>query len=117
MLTLDTVFLLVIIVIVALIWFESLRMRELVIRHCKQLCRETNLQLLDQTVSLISLSLQRTGSGNLGLQRKYQFEVSENGVDRYSGFVTSLGNSIIESRLDGPENQSTFLQSKSKTLH
>ena len=108
----DFIFLILIILIVVFIWFESLRIRELVIAHCKHLCREANLQLLDQTVALVSLSLKRTGKGSVALLRKYQFEVSENGVDRVSGFVTLLGSRIIETRLEGPEGINTFHQSK-----
>ena len=108
----DFIFLILIILIVVFIWFESLRVREIVIEHCKHLCREANLQLLDQTVALVSLSLKRTGKGSVALLRKYQFEVSENGIDRVSGFVTLLGSRIIETRLEGPEGINTFHQSK-----
>ena len=117
MLPWDTIFLLAIILALALIWFESLRIRELVIRHCHRLCAETNLQLLDQTVSLISLSLRRTPSGSLGFGRKYQFEVSEDGVDRFSGYVTLAGSRIIESRLEGPDGQNIFHQSRKPPMH
>jgi uncharacterized protein DUF3301 len=116
-LTLDVIFLLLLIVVVCIVWFESLRLRELAIRHCHHLCRETNLQLLDQTVSLVSISFRRCGRGNINLLRKYQFEVSENGVDRYSGYITFLGSNIIESRLEGPDGQNTFHQSGSTRLH
>ncbi len=113
----DIVFLLLTIVVISFIWFESLRVREMVINHCHRLCKETELQLLDQTVSLVSISLKRDANGNLRLLRKYQFEVSENGVDRYSGYVTSLGSRIIESRLEGPDGHNTFHQSKPTSLH
>jgi hypothetical protein len=113
----DIVFLLLIIVAVSITWYESLRAREMAIRYCHHLCRETNLQLLDQTVSLVSISIKRARNGNLTLLRKYQFEVSENGVDRYSGFITLLGSRIIESRLEGPDGQNTFHQIKPTNLH
>ncbi len=110
MFTLDIIFLLLMILIVVFIWFESLRIRELVIKHCNDLCRGANLQLLDQTVALVSLSLKRTGNGSIALLRKYQFEVSENGVDRYSGYVTLLNSRIIESRLEDAADINTFHQ-------
>jgi Protein of unknown function (DUF3301) len=115
--TMDIIFLLLTILVVSVVWFESLRIREYVIKHCNQLCRETDLQLLDQTVSLISLSLKRANNGGMSILRKYQFEVSENGVDRYSGYVTLLGKRIIESHLEGPQGINTFHQSKSPPLH
>ena len=117
MLTFDNVGLLVIVVALSTIWYESLRLREMAIRHCHILCRESNLQLLDQTVSLVSIKLKRADSGSLKFLRKYQFEVSENGVDKYSGFITMLGNRIIESRLEGPDGQNIFHQSGPTSLH
>ena len=112
MLGLDVIVLLFIIVIAVYIWYESLRIRELVIEHCKQLCREAGVQLLDQTVAQVSLSIKRTNVGGVALLRKYQFEVSEDGVDRYQGYISLLGGRIIESRLEGPDGISTFHQSK-----
>ncbi len=113
----DIIFLLLGILILTVVWFESLRIREFVIKHCKQLCRESDLQLLDQTVALVSLTLKRADDGNLRLLRRFQFEVSENGVDRFSGYVSLLGNSIIESHLEGPDGQNTFHQSRPPSLH
>ena len=117
MLSWDFIFILVAIAAISYAWFESLRIREKVIRHCHHLCKETNLQLLDQTVSVASISLKRAANGNFYLRRLYHFEVSENGVDRYSGYVTSLGSNIIESRLEGPDGQNTFHQSNPTSLH
>jgi thiamine biosynthesis lipoprotein len=116
-LTIENISLLLAIVIISLVWFESLRVREMAIRHCHRLCRETNLQLLDQTVSLVSISLRRAETGTMKVLRKYQFEVSENGVDRYSGYITLLGSRIIESRLEGPDGLNTFHQSDPYRLH
>lgn len=112
MIGLDVVFLLFIIIIAVYTWYESLRIREMVIEHCKHLCREAGVQLLDQTVAQVSLSLKRTNVGSFALLRRYQFEVSEDGVDRYQGYVTLLGGRIIESRLEGPHGQNTFHQPK-----
>lgn len=117
MLNIETIFLLVAILLVVYIWFESLRLREFVIKHCNHLCQESDLQMLDQTVALISLSLKKTSNGGLALKRKYQFEVSGNGVDRFPGYITLFGSSIIESRLEGPQGQNIFHQSGSSTLH
>jgi hypothetical protein len=117
MLTWDTIFLLAIIFTFAYVWYESLRIRERIILHCHNLCRETNLQLLDQTVSLLTIAPRRTENGSLGFYRKYQFEVSENGVDRFSGFVSVLGSKIVESHLQGEAGQNIFHQGKSERPH
>ena len=98
-------------------WFEILRIRELVIRHCQRLCRDANLQLLDQTVALVSLSVTRLSRMRYTLLRKYAFEVSENGVDRQAGFVLVQGSRIVESRLQSADGSSIIHQQKSDELH
>ena len=108
----NTVYLLLIILLLVYAWSESLRMRDIVITHCNYLCREGDLQLLDQTVAMVSISLKKTGKKSLGVLRKYQFEVSENGVDRIPGFVTMLGDTVFESYLEGEDGINIFHQSK-----
>ncbi len=115
--SLDIIWPLVLLLVVVYLWFEVLRIREQVITHCKRLCREANLQLLDQTVALASMSLKRGKNGMPSLQRIYGFEVSENGVDRLSGYVTLRGNYIIESRLEAADGSNIIHQQKFPTLH
>ncbi|NKB37421.1 MAG: DUF3301 domain-containing protein [Gammaproteobacteria bacterium] len=115
--SLNAIWPLLLLLVVVYIWFEILRIRELVIRHCKRLCQEANLQLLDQTVALSSLSFKRGGNGMLLLQRVYCFEVSENGVERLAGFITLRGNYIIESRLEAADGSNIIHQQKFPTLH
>ncbi|MEO8672290.1 MAG: DUF3301 domain-containing protein [Tahibacter sp.] len=69
----------------ALIWQDALRARELAARIGHQLCTNSGLQLLDQSVSLRRLRLIRTASGRMGLRRQYAFDVSTNGHDRHRG--------------------------------
>jgi hypothetical protein len=77
-------------VILALGWFwsDSLRARDLALRECKKACGAANAQLLDQTVALAGLSLTRNAEGRVSIRRRYRFEFSLDGGDRYAGQIT-----------------------------
>ncbi|MCA1605682.1 MAG: DUF3301 domain-containing protein [Acidobacteria bacterium] len=77
-------------VIVGLIWFwsDSLRAREFALRECKTVCERTDRQLLDQTVALASVGLTRDPEGRVCVRRRYRFEFSIDGGDRYPGQIT-----------------------------
>ena len=115
--SLEIIWPLLLLLVVVYVWFEIMRIRELVVSHCKRLCQEARLQLLDQTVALASLSFKRSRNGMLTLQRIYGFEVSENGVDRLSGYVTVRVSYIIESRLEAADGSNIIHQQKFPTLH
>ena len=88
-----------------LIWFwvDSLHARERALRVCAAACRQTNAQLLDQTVSLVRVGVGRNSGHRVLLRRRYRFEFSTDGVNRWQGRVTLLG-SIVESvQMDYPE--------------
>lgn len=102
---------------ILLIWFESLRIREFIIRLCRKVCNELELQLLDQTVSLRSITIRRSTTGGIHLYRIYQFEVSRNGADRYPGFVSLLGKTIQSIQIDGLEGITTYYQDRPEQIH
>ncbi len=91
----DVTSLLLLVLLAALgwFWFDSLRALETARNIGKRVCRNTNVQLLDDTVSNIALALARDQSG-LVLRRTYRFEFSETGDTRLEGRVILLGNKI-----------------------
>jgi hypothetical protein len=108
MYTFNSLLILVAIIAVILFWYESLRVRESVTHMCRQICEKCNLQLLDQTVSLISIRIRRSASGYPFLYRVYQFEVSNNGVDRFSGYVAMSGRLVEAVQIDSNEGMTTI---------
>ena len=117
MLSVESLVLLSVLTGILLIWFESLRIREFIIRLCRKVCNELDLQLLDQTVSLRSISIRRSSTGSLRLYRIFQFDVSRNGTDRYPGFVSLLGKTIQSIHIDGVEGMTTYYQYKPERIH
>ncbi|MDX8379662.1 MAG: DUF3301 domain-containing protein [Gallionella sp.] len=75
-------------------WFDSMRALETARNKGKQVCRDANLQFLDDTVANTSLSLARNHAGNRVLRRVYCFEFSETGNSRREGYLILLGDQV-----------------------
>lgn len=78
----------------AWLWFDSVHVREIGVRAAKAVCAAEGLQLLDDTVSIASLSLARDDDGRLLLRRAYSFDYSNTGDNRRSGSVVLLGSQV-----------------------
>ena len=92
----DIVSLLLLLLLMALgwFWFASLRALEIARNTGKQVCRNANVQFLDDTVASIGLALVRDKSGRRVLRRTYRFEFSETGNTRLEGRLVLLGSNI-----------------------
>ena len=117
MFTLNSLLMLSTIVAVILLWYESLRFREQVTRMCRELCDQSEMQLLDQSVSLSSVSLARNRYGRWQIRRVYQFAVSHNGADRHNGYVTLLGSVAEAIQIDNADGMSTLYPTRPGQLH
>ena len=95
--------LLLILGIIVWLWQSSLHYREYATRHCRRICNDLNLQLLDQTVILSGMSIVLSKRTSLRLRRSYNFEVSEDGATRHKGCIVILGRNIIHTEIDLPE--------------
>ncbi len=74
-----------------LFWFSSMRARERAITISRLTCENYGAQLLDQTVSLKRIGVERNSQGRLQFKRLYSFEYSYDGEDRIAGQVTMHG--------------------------
>lgn len=83
-------------------WADSARAREMTLQHCARLCKEANVQFLDQTVALARLRLGRDARQQLRMLRTYSFEFSTSGEDRHRGLAVVLGKRIEFVRLEHP---------------
>jgi hypothetical protein len=75
-------------------WQNTLRARESALRAARELCQHQQLQLLDATVTLQNLRLRRGEDGRLQLRRTFQFNYSDTGENRRTGFILMTGNRI-----------------------
>jgi hypothetical protein len=96
---------LLLLALLATIWFwnDSLRARDQVIFTCSRLCNEVGVQFLDETVSLSRLRIQRGTHGNLEFARRYVFEYSGSGTDRWQGYALLSGSNMDSVQLHGPD--------------
>ena len=90
----NSILLLMLLGAVAWFWFDTLQSQERAKIICKQMCRELNLLLLDDTIALVQIRLKRNSRGRLSLRRMYQFEFSEGGNIRQRGLVIMRGISL-----------------------
>ncbi|RUQ32379.1 MAG: DUF3301 domain-containing protein [Candidatus Competibacteraceae bacterium] len=72
-------------------WRDCLGAREQASAASARACRQSNVQLLDDTVALERLWLRRDRDGRLKLERLYLFEFSDTGLIRRVGSVLLVG--------------------------
>lgn len=78
-------------VLLAWFWFDSFRAQEAVKTMSKQICSQFDLQLLDDTVTLMRMRLKRDTRGKWNWQRTYFFEFSDSGNNRKQGVIVIRG--------------------------
>ena len=76
---LDYFFIFLILLLVCF-WFETASKRELAIYHGKNIAKQFNLQLLDDTVHCDKITLFRTSENWPSIKRVYFFNVSAGGT-------------------------------------
>jgi hypothetical protein len=75
-------------------WFDSLKTREAGVRAVRSACEAEGLQLLDETIAIVSLRPARNEFGRAALRRIYAFEYSDCGSNRRRGSVHLLGSQV-----------------------
>lgn len=94
MVELKDLFWLTLVGLVCLIWWQGQKVREIALAHARRECRTMDLQLLDESVALRGLWLRRDPEGRIHLWRRYRFEFTSTGDERYSGEVITLGSRV-----------------------
>ena len=93
------------------LWYDSLNVREAAVAAAKAACHSESVLLLDDTVAIQRISLDRDGDGALRLRRVYGFEFSDTGNDRCSRSSVLPGSCVLVINLNLPET------GEQKTLH
>ena len=90
----------ILIVVAALLWADSLRARERAVKAGRSACARYELQFLDDTVSFARLRLARDEEGQLKIARTYTFEFSDTGNNRRHGAIVMLGGELQDLHLE-----------------
>ncbi len=91
MLTLDDLVWLALIIGAGSYWWRARGFKSLALQLAAQRCSNLDVQLLDQSVVMKKINVQRGASGSLQLRRTYEFEFSSTGTDRYKGSIILAG--------------------------
>ncbi len=83
-----------------LYWQASVRCKELAVIAARKECDLCGVQLLDQTVQQMRVSMSRDASSQWRFWREYRFEYSEDGETRHEGRLTLLGQRVIRIALE-----------------
>jgi len=81
-------------------WWDSMQAREVAVGAARRACRTFSTQLLDDTVVLRRIRLQRDTRGGLRLLRMYTFEFTRAGDERRMGYASVLGRHVLDVHLD-----------------
>jgi len=110
-LSLGELLLVIVLGLVCLYFFASIRVRELAVQAVARASRNGDFQLLDQAVHIHRASMSRDGSGRWRVWRQYRFDYTHDGVERRQGFVVMLGRSLQTIIVTEPESE------PERTLH
>jgi len=113
----NSLFFLMLLAIIVWVWQENLRYREYAVRQCKKICQEMNLQLLDQTVALTSLKFGKDQNRKIKTLRRYSFEISMDGNNRFRGYIILRGFNIIHTEFDLPDGPVILQKKDLLTFH
>lgn len=86
---------LVLLVLGAWLWVDSMRAREAALDAGRRACEAERVQFLDWTVAVVNMRVSRAEDGRLHIRRIYQFEFSDTGNNRLAGSITLLGTRLI----------------------
>jgi len=82
-------------VLLALLWWHNLKIRDLALTHAKRMCKRESLQLLDQSVSFKSIKPVLYPKTLIAIERTYRFEFSSTGDERYIGTIKLRGQYLL----------------------
>ena len=91
---------LLVIVLGAFLWADSLKARERAITAGRSACQRYQLQFLDDTVAFTRMRLARDDEGQVKIARTYTFEFSDTGNNRRHGAIVMLGAEVADMHLE-----------------
>lgn len=92
--TLRSILLTTLVIVGCWYWLKSRELKDVALRAAAKRCGELGVELLDQSVALRSIKFARNTAGSVCLYRRYTFDFSTTGEQRYQGEVFVLGNRI-----------------------
>lgn len=88
------------IILLIAFWFDSGKSYEIAFAYAKRICQKNQLSFLDDSVSLQKVRIKKDPRGNFRLFRRYGFEFSSDGSQRYKGSINMIGHKLIDFHMD-----------------
>jgi len=89
-------FIIFLILLLVCFWVETSAKREMAVSHGKNIAKQFNLQLLDDTVHCNKITLIRTSENWPSIKRVYYFNVSASNEDRLHCQLTISGSTLTD---------------------
>lgn len=81
-------------------WWRAKAIKDFVLQTAKKYCQKMDVMLLDDAVFLRGLWFKRDDQGRLRVWRRFLFDFTSTGEERYQGRVIMLGQRVIHMELD-----------------
>jgi hypothetical protein len=81
-------------------WSSAKTAQEHAYHAVKQHCQRLELQMLDDYVAFNTILFKRDNHGRFRFLRRYQFEFSSSGNERYNGTITLSGRQTLNIHLE-----------------
>jgi len=88
---LSDVFVLLLLSCLALIWWWDRGIKQSAFLKCKQYCENADIQLLDDTIQIKKIKLEKNSHNQWQILRVFQFEFTYTSEERYQGTLEMLG--------------------------
>lgn len=81
-------------------WWRAKAIKDFVLQAAGRYCKSMDVMLLDDAVYLRGLWFKRDDQGRLRVWRRFLFDFTSTGEERYTGRVIMLGNKILNMELE-----------------
>ena len=95
MLSVSSIFILLIAGVIVITWYRQLQAKEFAYKICVDACKEQDYQLLDQTVALKNFKITRHQSASWYIYRQYVFDYADFQHQRHQGYIEMNGLSVL----------------------
>lgn len=92
--SLRSIFLTVLVFCAAWYWLRARELKDHILKYAARHCDDLSLKLLDESVVLKELKPCKSLKGGFCLKRRYSFEFTSTGEDRYQGEIVVIGRHI-----------------------
>lgn len=97
--SLRSIFLTALIILAVIYWLRSRDLKQLAYEQAARHCKDLDLAILDESVALTGLKMTKNHLGKRCLARRYQFDFTADGEDRYQGHIILTGRKVLSIKL------------------